>query len=381
MPVKSNFSVTPYSVSGNVDYQKLIKKFGTKPITGTLLRRISKYTVGDLHFMLRRGVFFTHRDLGWLLDRYDQGEKFYLYTGRGPSERTHIGHLIPWTMTKWLQDKFGSKLIFQITDDEKFLSDESLDLSDTRRYAMDNILDIIALGFSKKKTEILIDTDNADILYRNAIRIAKKINYSTVKAAFGFNESTNIGFIFYTSIQAVPSILESVREGRNVPCLIPHGVDQDPHFRVTRDVLPKLGYYKPASIQSIFVPPLSGVSGKMSSSDPNSTIFLTDDPKTVEMKIKKYAFSGGQPTIEEHRKLGGNPDIDVSFQWLKIFFEPDDRKLQKIEDGYKSGALLTGELKSILIEKINSFLEKHQERREKARDVIQDFLVSREDRK
>ena len=99
------------------------------------------------------------------------------------------------------------------------------------------------------------------------------------------------------------------------------------------------------------------------------------------MKIKKYAFSGGQPTIEEHRKLGGNPDIDVSFQWLKIFFEPDDRKLQKIEDDYKSGALLTGELKSILIEKINSFLEKHQERREKARDVIQDFLVSREDRK
>lgn len=375
MASTSDFTVTPYKVSGVVDYNKLIRRFGTEPIDRPLLERIKRLAGGDLHFMLKRKVFFTHRDLGWLLDQYEGGNPFYLYTGRGPSNFTHLGHLVPWTFTKWLQDKFGAKLIFQITDDEKFLSDEGLELANTHNFALDNALDVIALGFDPAKTEIIIDTDYADVMYRHALRVAKKINFSTVKAAFGFTNATNIGFIFYTSIQAVPSFLESVREGRNIPCLIPHGIDQDPHFRVTRDVLPKLGYYKPASIQSMFIPPLSGIEGKMSSSDPNSTIFVTDTPKEVEKKIKKYAFSGGQASVEEHRKLGGNPDIDVSFQWLRIMFEPDDSKLNKIEEDYRSGALLTGELKLILIEKVNAFLEKHREKREKAKDTINDFLV------
>jgi tryptophanyl-tRNA synthetase (EC 6.1.1.2) len=86
----------------------------------------------------------------------------------------------------------------------------------------------------------------------------------------------------------------------------------------------------------------------MSSSLPEYTIYLTDDPKTVRTKIMKYAFSGGQPTIELHRKYGGNPDIDVSFQYLYMFFEPDDQKIKKIEEEYRSGKLLTGELKEIL---------------------------------
>ncbi len=374
MSKADNFKVTPYNVAGNVDYEKLISEFGTKPITGELMRRIEKLA-GESHFMLRRGIFFTHRDLPWLLDEYEKGNAFYLYTGRGPSHHTHIGHLVPWIFTKWLQDRFGAKLIFMLTDDEKFLSEEKLDLNDTHQLAYDNALDVVALGFDPSKTEIIIDTDYAKTLYREALKIAKKINFSTVKAAFGFSGSTNIGFIFYTSIQAVPSILESVRKGERVPCLIPHGVDQDPHFRVTRDVLPHLGYYKPASIQSIFLPPLSGIQGKMSSSDPNNTIFVTDSPDTVKRKIRKYAFSGGQPTVEEHRRLGGNPDVDVSFQWLRIMFEPDDRRLNKIREDYLSGALLTGELKEILIEKINTFLAQHQEKREKAKNRLEDFLI------
>ena len=75
------------------------------------------------------------------------------------------------------------------------------------------------------------------------------------------------------------------------------------------------------------------------------------------MKIKRYAFSGGRETIKEHREKGGNPDVDVSYQYLRMFFEPDDKKLKQIYDDYKSGKLLTGELKEILIEKINSFLK------------------------
>jgi len=370
----NDFVVTPWEVHGKIDYNRLMEKFGTSPISEGLLERI-RHHAGDLHFMLRRGIFFTHRDMDWILDEFEKGNKFHLYTGRGPSDHTHLGHLVPWVFTKWLQDKFDVKLIFQLTDDEKFLFKEDLELSDTYSYALDNALDVIALGFDPRKTEIYIDTDNAKTFYKLALPIAKKITFSTVKASFGFDNSMNIGSIFYTSIQAVPAILESVKQGKNVPCLIPHAIDQDPHFRVARDVLPKLGFYKPGNIQCQFIPGLSGPESKMSASDPTETIFVTDTPKSVKNKIIKYAFSGGQATIKEHRELGGNPDIDVSFQWLKLLFEPDDKKLKKIEEDYRTGELLTGDLKNILIENANQFLIHHRKEREKAKDKLDRFLV------
>lgn len=370
--MKEDFVVTPWEVKGNVDYERLIKRFGTERITEELLKRIEKHT-GTLHYMLRRGVFFTHRDMNWLLDEYEKGNKFYLYTGRGPSGNTHIGHLVPWIFTKWLQDKFKTKLIFQLTDDEKFLFKENLELEDTHNYAMENMLDIIAMGFKPEKTKIFINTDYSKTLYKQALRVAKKITFSTTKAAFGFDNSTNIGSIFYTSMQAVPAFLESVEKGKNVPCLIPHAVDQDPHFRVTRDILPKLGYYKPASIQNIFLPGLKE-GGKMDASDPDSTIYTTDSEKDVKRKMAK-AFSGGRETVELHRKYGGNPDVDMPFQFMRMVFEPDDKKLAELYKGYKNGDILSGEMKSIATEKVNTFLKKHQLERERARKNIDKYIL------
>ena len=54
--------------------------------------------------------------------------------------------------------------------------------------------------------------------------------------------------------------------------------------------------------------------------------------------------------------------------------EPSDSKLKRIEDDYRSGKLLTGELKQYTIEKLNAFLEKHREKREKARSKVDRFL-------
>jgi len=229
------------------------------------------------------------------------------------------------------------------------------------------------LGFNPKKTHFLIDTKHAGVMYKHACRIAKRITFSTVKAVFGFTNETNIGSIFYTSMQAVPAILPSILKGKNVPCLIPLGLDQDPHFRIARDILPKLGYYKPAILHAKF---LSGLlaGGKMSASIPNSTIYTIDIPTKVEEKIKKHAFSGGRETIEKHRKLGGMPGMDVSYQWLYMFFEPDDKKLEQIYNDYKSGKMLTDELKEILIEKVNAFLKKHQKARQTARKKFDSFL-------
>jgi tryptophanyl-tRNA synthetase len=369
---KKIMRVTPWEVSGEIDYGKLIKKFGVQRIDSELMDRIRKYT-GKVHFMLRRGIFFAHRDLDWIIDQYEKGNKFFLYTGRASSGPVHLGHLMPWIFTKWLQDKFGVELWFQFPDEEKFLFKKDLKLEDTKKQTYEDMLDIIALGFDPKKTHFIIDTKHTNLMYGPACEVAKKITFSMVKTSFGFNETTNIGAIFYTAMQAVPSFLPSIIKKRNIPCLIPHAIDQDPHFRLTRDILPKLGYYKPASIQCLFLPPLNGVFGKMSSSKEYS-IYTTDSPEDIERKIRKYAFSGGRDSAEEHRKKGGNPEVDVSFQYLRFLFEPDDEKLGKIYDDYKSGKLLTGELKGYLIKKINAFLKEHQRRREKAKKIVNKFI-------
>ena len=362
------FVVTPWHVEGDIDYDKLIKQFGTQKISNEILTKIQKIT-GEDHFMLRRGVFFSHRDLNLILSNHEKGKEFFLYTGRGPSGHTHIGHLVPWVFAKWLQDKFNVNMYFQLTDDEKFFSKQELTLQQTSNFALENALDFIALGFNPKKTKIIIDTKNIKTLYPIAAEVAKKVNFSNTKAVFGFTNETNIGMIFYTSLQSAPCFIE------DKPVLIPLGVDQDPHFRITRDIAQKINRVKPALIHNIMIPSLLGPGGKMSASDEKNTIYTTDTPEQVKKKINKYAFSGGQPDIDEHRKIGGNPDIDVSYQYLRIFFEPDDNKLKKIYDDYKSGKMLTGELKGILIEKINKFLSVHQEKREQVRKNIDNYLM------
>ena len=54
-------------------------------------------------------------------------------------------------------------------------------------------------------------------------------------------------------------------------------------------------------------------------------------------------------------------------------FEEDDVKLQKIYKDYKSGKMLSGELKQILIEKMTMFLKEHQAKREQAQKQVVQF--------
>jgi len=143
------FIVTPWHVEGKIDYDKLVKQFGTEKISDQLLKRIQKIT-GDVHFLLKRGIFFSHRDMNKILDEFEKGNKFFLYTGRGPSGHTHIGHLIPWILAKWIQDKFGVTMYFQLTDDEKFYAKPNLTLEETEKFSYENALDFIALGFEPK---------------------------------------------------------------------------------------------------------------------------------------------------------------------------------------------------------------------------------------
>ncbi len=364
------FSVTPWEVEGHVDYDKLIDKFGTEAIGPSILDSFRSIT-GEIHPLLSLEYFYSHRDLDWILEKYRNGERFYLYTGRGPSGMVHMGHIMPWLFSKYLQEKFNSKLIFQLTDDEKFLFNQDLSKERIDYFTHENILDIIATGFDPKKTKILVDSKHIQYLYPIATEIARHITFSTAKAVFGFSNSSNIGMIGFPPIQASTCFLPSVIEKEPTPVLIPAAIDQDPYWRVTRDVATKLGYYKPAQIHSKFVPGL-GISGKMSSSKPDTALFTTDSPEIIDKKILS-AFTGGQATVELQRKLGGNPNVCPVFWYLRYFFdterESDERFLK-----CKIGNLLCGECKADLTNDAKPFIANFQKRREKAEDSIKEFM-------
>ncbi|MCL4450621.1 MAG: tryptophan--tRNA ligase, partial [Candidatus Thermoplasmatota archaeon] len=198
---EDDFKVTPWEVSGKIDYDKLIRQFGTQKISEEILSEFSRISKGNMHVMLRRNIFFSHRDLDLILNDYKGGKDFFLYTGRAPSLGMHIGHLIPFLFTKWLQDIFDVNVYIEITDDEKFMRNQEYTLKQTSEWAHQNILDIIAVGFNPDKTFIFKDTEYIRNMYPLVTSIAKKLNFSQVKATFGLDATSNIGILFYPAIQ------------------------------------------------------------------------------------------------------------------------------------------------------------------------------------
>ncbi|KAF8126488.1 tryptophanyl-tRNA synthetase [Boletus edulis] len=381
--------VTPWDVQGSVsvdgkqfaiDYDKLVAQFGTRCVDAALLQRFEKLTGHKPHPLLRRGMFFSHRDFDRILDRYEQGKPFFLYTGRGPSsDSVHMGHMIPFVFTKWLQDVFDVPLVIQLTDDEKFLFKHELKLDDVRRFSRSNAKDIIAVGFNPKKTFIFSNLEFVGgVFYHNVVKISRQISYNQSKATFGFTDSDNIGKVHFCSIQAAPSFSNSFPQifgdVSNIPCLIPCAIDQDPYFRLTRDVAQKLKYPKPALIHSRFFPALQGPQTKMSASNPNSSIFMSDTPNQIKNKINKHGFSGGRETEEEHRKYGGNPEVDVAYQYLGFFLD-DDEELRTLGEDYRAGRLLTGQLKAKCIQMLQAFVKDFQERKAKITEADVDAFM------
>ncbi|KIH86569.1 tryptophanyl-tRNA synthetase [Sporothrix brasiliensis 5110] len=394
-PASADQDINPWSVQGGVDengevvaidYAALSKKWSTSLIDEALLERFERVTGHKPHRWLRRGLFFSHRDFDRILTRYEHGDPFFLYTGRGPSTGSlHLGHTIPLQFTKWLQDVFDVPLVFMLTDDEKALFKDSLAFEDTLQYGKDNARDIIALGYDQKKTFIFSDLEYlSNHFLMNAWEFSRLVTFNQVRGAFGFDGSSNVGKVFFPSVQCAAGFATSypeiwadtpaavrTKEIAKIDCLIPMGIDQDPYFRLLRDNAHRMRYPspKPALIHSKFLTALQGAGGKMSSSNPNSAIFMTDTAKQVKTKINKHAFSGGRETVEEHRALGGNPDVDVSYIYL-TYFEEDDAKLAKIYDDYKKGDLLTGDLKKMAIEVLQKNVEEFQERRKAVTDEV-----------
>ena len=99
----------------------------------------------------------------------------------------------------------------------------------------------------------------------------------------------------------------------------------------------------------------------MSASDLESSVYLSDTDNQIKKKIGR-AFSGGQDTQEEHKRLGGRTNVDMPFQFLTFFLEDDDR-LEEIKQAYEKGEMSSGEMKATATKELQEYVAAFRERR------------------
>ncbi len=350
-------------VQGEVDYGETMKEFGIDPMDAYTKR------LPDAPAMYRRGIVFGHRDFGRILEAINKKKRFAVLTGVNPSGSLHLGNKLFIDQALYFQ-KCGADVFIPVSNDETYVFRKAETLEKATENAMENVIpDLIALGFDPRHTKIFISTKTLRI-YDLSVKISTKATFSSVKAIFGFNNDTNPGQIFYSVVQSAHILFPQLFGHKET--VVPIGIDQDPYMRLVRDIADKLNMMKPSSTYHKFMPGLQG--GKMSGSKPETCIYLTDAPETAKKKIMS-AFSGGGASLAEHRKSGGNPDVDVAFQYLRFMFEQDDKKLSEIESAFRKGDMTSGELKAYAAERIMAFLANHQKEREKAKGKIDKFLI------
>ncbi len=449
--------IDPWASKGIKNYDEICEKFG--------LEKIDHTTLPEPTHLHRRGIIFAHRDLDSILNAKKAGKPFGVLSGLMPSGQMHLGHKMVIDQAKWFQD-LGGDVTIAVADLEAHAT-RSLSLEKCRKYAVEEYISNYAgMGLNPDKTSIYFQSERA-IVQKIGFTLGTKTNLSEMEAIYGFSGKTSLAHVQSPLVQAGDIVHPQLEEyGGLRPIVVPVGMDQDPHIRLTRGMVSKtnwfnvnknklgnltiglsiqdnnqdimgmrnnggvdktqrkividkaisainkagynqinsnpkhgtidikdataenyseiqyellslerqlggMGLMQPSSTYHQFAVGMTG--GKMSSSMPDTTIFLNDSMKTIEKKIKS-SFSGGQPTVEEHRKKGGNPDIDVSYQYLRYFFEENDNELEKIREEYVSGKLLTGEIKSICVEKAKSWMKEHHELKEQNQHLIKDFL-------
>lgn len=132
------------------------------------------------------------------------------------------------------------------------------------------------------------------------------------------------------------------------------------------------GFFQPSATFHRFMTGLNGE--KMSSSKPESAIFLTDTPKVAKKKIMK-SKTGGAVTLEEHKKNGGKPEECVVYELFLYHLIEDDKELKEIYTNCKSGKQLCGMCKKHAGELIEKMLKKISKKRKTAMKNIDKYLA------
>ena len=456
MLMDDEVSIDPWGSSQSTDYSRIIEKFGLSSMEGVSLNSPSR-----LH---RRGVVFAHRDLDMVLNAKKSGDPFGVLTGLMPSGRMHLGHSMVIDQVNWFQQQ-GGDVTIAVADLESTAT-RGISLAEGKKIAADEyVANYAALGLDPEKTTVYFQSERS-VVQKLGFQLGKRTNLSELEAIYGFDGSTNLAHVQAPLVQAGDILHPQLDEyGGLRPIVVPVGIDQDPHLRLTRGLASKTNWFNVSgakmglqvgvSIQEdnssimgvepsgrvnkerqkeVFSKIVSAIQGlgysdimsnpkhgtvnipsatskdkgpirmallslersmggmgllapsstyhrfavgmtgdKMSSSKPKTTLFLSDDIATAEKKIKK-SFSGGQATIEEHRRLGGDPDKDVAYQYMMYFFEEDDKFLGEINQDYRAGKILAGEMKQMCIERATDWLSNLAEKRDETAHLVDQFF-------
>jgi tryptophanyl-tRNA synthetase len=325
------------------DYEKIIRDFGLEVFDCKLFSEPNR--------LMRRNVVFAGRDLKAISDAIRNGKKFYVLSGIMPTnEKIHFGTKMVVENIRYFQER-GADTYLCVADLEAAAA-RGVPLEEARKRAMDfHIPAYIALGLDSKKTTFYFQSENIEVS-RIASEASKKSTANEFKAIYGSLEPGRI----YSAFTQVGDILyPQLRE--RMPGIIPVGIDQDPHIRLTRDLVRRMKekkFFLPSSLYHKYTPSLDG-SIKMSKSKPQSCIELPEDINSVKKKIRR-AVTGGRDTLEEHRRLGAVIEKDTVFELLKQHLVEDDKELNNLYKKYKSGKMTSGELKEAACLKMEDFM-------------------------
>jgi len=334
----------------NEDNLKLVEKFGASKMEDLA-------SLPDFYTFTNK-LIYSHRDFDLYYKKLLKGEKSAIVSGFNPSATPHIGHLAVFDTNLFFQKKYGVNVIIPISDDETYVANKIKTQEEALKISLEIARLMIAFGFQPDKTKMIIDQLYTNI-YNYAIRFSRGETYSEIKAVYGYSPDQNIGLHFYPTVQAAHILLPEIAMGIN-NVLVPIGPDEDSHLRVCRGIAEKFGYVKPAVLHALFMP---GLDGEKMSKSRNNAIFLLESEKEIKKKVMS-AFSGGRVSVEEHRRLGGDPEVDVAYLYLRSYFlKPEESK--QVYEEYKKGSLLSGELKNMLFEKVMVRVEEFRKKYEK----------------
>lgn len=301
-----------------------------------------------------RGLYYSHRDFDLFMQNLERGVQSAIVSGLNPSGQLHMGHKVVFDCNLFFQKQYKMKVFIPLSDDESLVSRKVENRMDAVENSVMLIRSMLAYGFDPDLTKIILDYNYPEI-FNIAIELASKVTYSEVQAIYGYTNSTNIGLGFYPAVQAAHVLLPKIKENTD-NVLVPIGPDEDAHLRLCRDIATRTGNPKPAVLHGVFMPDINGQ--KMSKSRPDGVIYFNDNPKAVRKKINR-ALSGGQKTIEDHRKYGGDPEEDVSIFYLEKYFL-SKKESNRLKDAYRKGELLSGEVKQQFGEKMSALIETFQ---------------------
>ncbi|MBD3342412.1 MAG: tryptophan--tRNA ligase [Candidatus Lokiarchaeota archaeon] len=363
--MSGNFKIDPWSSSNILeeDYLRLIDEFGIKKISEGIRQKLIN------HRFIRRKIIFGHRALSKIIKAIESDKTWAVMSGIKPSGPFHLG-----TLTTALEivefQKLGAKAYYCIADIESW-EDNGIPYEKAEDAAVDNLADILALGLDYSPEKAYIWRQSQEPIVKDVcFKVGRLVTQNMLNAIYGEKE---FGLYLAALIQVGDIILPQILDGAQ-PTIVPVGIDQDPHIRLTRDLTRR--YYKkfflPGATYHKLLPGLDG-SDKMSKRNPNSYFTFNEPLESIEKKIKG-ALTGGRRNLKEQKELGGEPQKCMIYKILMYHFEEDNEKLEMDFEQCVKGELMCGDHKKECVEKVLEFVKKHRKKKDKLIDTARELL-------